>query len=176
MSGPDEKWLPIPGYEGMYEVSNFGAVRSLRRETLDANGKRHSMRGKYLNINVIEKGYHQVALYRDGHRKYHKVHRLVLEAFVGPPDSPDLHGMHINDVPGDNRAENLRWGTASENIADQIAHGHHWATMVTHCPQGHPYSGDNLVIAKRTGQRCCRECGRTRSREYQRRKRAERVA
>lgn len=166
-----EAWRPVVGYEGRYEVSNYGAVRSLSRVLTLSDGREQHHQGRYLNLNVITKGYHQVALYDgDSNRKYHKVHRLVLEAFVGPGDG--LQCRHLNGVPGDNRLENLAWGTASENIEDQVGHGTHWAARATHCPKGHPYSGDNLVIAERTGQRRCRECGRAASREYQRRKRA----
>ena len=168
-----ERWRPVVGFEDAYEVSDFGAVRGLSRTTFDETGRRHFTQGRYLNHAVIPKGYHQVALYRGGQRKFFKVHRLVLEAFVGPGGS--LQARHLNGVPGDNRLENLTWGTASENIFDQIEHGNHWAARATHCPKGHPYSGDNLVMAK-SGQRTCRECGRAASREYQRRRRAERMA
>lgn len=171
IAAQEQEWLPVRGYEGSYEISNYGAVRSLSRTVTAANGRRSQIAGKYLNLNVIPKGYHQVALYSDGQRRYHKVHRLVLEAFVGPGDG--MQARHLNGVPCDNRLTNLAWGSQSENIEDQVAHGTHWAARATSCPAGHPYSGENLIINKKTGARICRECGRARSRAYQQRRRAE---
>jgi hypothetical protein len=165
-----QTWRPVPGYEASYEVSDHGAVRSLSRRVTLADGRTNFIAGRYLNIAVLPKGYHQVALYANGIRKFHKVHRLVLEAFVGSGEG--LQARHLNGVPCDNRLVNLAWGTASENIQDQVDHGTHWAARATHCPQHHPYSGDNLILIEKTGQRQCRECGRAASREYQRRKRA----
>ena len=68
-------------------------------------------------------GYNDVDLYKDGKKKKKKVHRLVMEAFVGPcPDGMECR--HLNGNSRDNRLENLKWGTKAENIEDTLRHGH----------------------------------------------------
>jgi hypothetical protein len=105
----DERWLPIPGYEGLYEVSDMGRVRSFRR----------GAGGRMLRPGRMPAGHMSVAL---GRGNSQCVHKLVLLAFVGP--APDRHECrHLNGVPADNRLENLKWGTRGENIRDAIAHG-----------------------------------------------------
>ena len=85
------------------------------------------------------------------------VHRLVLEAFVGPrPEG--MVARHLNGDPGDNRLENLAWGTQSENNYDKVRHGTHHNANKTHCPSGHEYRGDNIKWYK--GFRFCRACHR----------------
>ena len=76
----------------------------------------------------------------------------------------------------DNRAwvnpDHLFLGTQGDNIRDCLAKGRHWKHAKTHCPKGHPYSGDNLIIVKKTGHRICRTCRRAWDRARQpRRKR-----
>lgn len=114
-----ERWLPVVGWEGLYEVSNKGQVKSLPRRT--ASGVRG---GRILKPGIVNM--RQIVNLRDcGHGKTRLVHRLVLEAFAGPcPDGYEsLHG------PGgslDNRwPENLRWGTPVENAADKLRDGTH---------------------------------------------------
>lgn len=104
-----------------------------------------------------------------------RVHRLAYELFVGPiPDDHDLD--HVKARGCTSRAccnpEHLEPVTNAENLrrGDTLAAAN---AAKTHCPQGHPYSGDNLVVVK--GSRTCRECDRTRSREYQQRKRLQTV-
>ena len=104
-----ETWKAIPGYEGLYEVSDQGRVRSFRRV---ANGQ-------LLRPGRMPQGHLSVAL---GRGNSQCVHKLVLLAFVGP--APDKHECcHNNGNPADNRLENLRWGTRSENIKDAVRHG-----------------------------------------------------
>jgi hypothetical protein len=115
-----ERWLPALGWEGFYEVSDLGRVRSLRRQT------RTGWRGGQLIKPVVDRrdGYLVVALRRTGRRITRRGHNLVLEAFAGPrpKDRESLHG------PGgklDNRwPENLSYGTHRDNIAlDRIRDG-----------------------------------------------------
>lgn len=172
-----EAFAAVVGFESYYEVSDTGRVRSLPR-TVIYRGKRAGMPvrlpGRDLTPMVQHKGYLTVALYIDGKRTMRPIHRLVLDAFVGP--EPDLQACHINGSRADNRLENLRWGTNSENQRDSVRHGTHRSGRVTECPYGHAYDSENTYIAKRNGQRTCKECSRTKSREYQRRKRAQRGA
>ena len=115
----DGRWAPVPGFEGFYEVSDAGLVRSLR---LTKQGWRG---GRMLKPHVGPKGYLTVNLTAAalGKRETRYVHELVLAAFVGP--RPD--GMDACHDPDPNRSNcslaNLRWDTRRGNFADKRAHG-----------------------------------------------------
>ena len=116
-----EEWRAVVGWEGLYEVSSIGRVRSLAR---NANKVKRRYEGRLLSL--IKKrgtGYHCVTLHRAGEEKplQFAVHRLVLEAFVG--QSRGCHACHNNGKRDDNRLENLRWGSAADNAADRAIHG-----------------------------------------------------
>lgn len=123
-----ERWLPVVGFEGSYEVSDLGRVRSLDRlcpyERVDQYSGRvikvhRRRRGQLLRPGRKSSGHLSVALGRGGSRD---VHRLVLEAFVGPcPDGQEA--LHEDDNPDRNCLTNLRWGTRSENLKDAIRNG-----------------------------------------------------
>lgn len=111
-----EVWKPIPGYRH-YEASTQGRIRSWL-------GMGWHRRRKPLEEPVILKptpnyaGYMVVNLpVRRGQCRQRKVHRLVLEAFVGPPPSPKHHGSHMNADRSDNRLANLAWETQQQNNA-----------------------------------------------------------
>lgn len=99
-----EEWRPIDGYEGVYEVSNLGRVRSLKF------GK---VRMRAFIDNLC--GYFKVCLCRDGKKQLPYVHRLVALAFLPNPSRDRVQVNHINSDSKDNRAENLEWVTQSEN-------------------------------------------------------------
>lgn len=110
-----EIWKDIPGYEGRYQVSNEGRVRSLDRPVRVVCQGIDTMRiakGKVLRPGPSKSGHVTVAL---GRGKSRPVHQLVLEAFVGlRPEGCEV--LHLNHVPTDNRLANLRYGTRSENL------------------------------------------------------------
>ena len=110
-----EEWKPVIGYEGRYEVSNCGQVKSL-----DSIHRTH--RGKMLFQYTQNKGYKYVDLRNEIGRKTFSVHRLVLEAFIElmPKGKQAAHG---DGNPGNNFAGNLRWATAKENSGDRKRHG-----------------------------------------------------
>lgn len=109
-----EEWRPVPGLEGRYDVSSQGRVRSWA-----AWRKRPGPDPRILTQKVLPKrGYRFVDI--GSRRRF--VHRLVLEAFVGPCP-PGYQGAHLNGVRDDNRLENLRWVTPVENASHQVAHG-----------------------------------------------------
>lgn len=157
-----EKWLPVVGYEGKYEVSDQGRVRSLL--TNKANG------GLVLKQRAYS-GYLYAGLWFDGHLKQCRVHRLVLAAFVGP--CPE--GMECLHGPGgaqDNRLSNIRWGTREENMRDQVLAGTHHVARRTHCPQGHAYDEENTYIRPDGRGRGCNTCMKARSDARKRKGRA----
>lgn len=151
----EERWLPIPGYEGLYEVSDLGNIRSLDRTVKRSDGKLRRFKGKAITPTIVN-GRARVTLPGNPRRK-HRVHRLVLLAFVGPPP-PGTEACHSPDPdPLNNRLENLRWDTSSENMRDRVRHGTHFWANRTHCPHGHEYTPENTYIDKR-GSRNCRAC------------------
>ena len=127
----DERWLPVVGYEGLYEVSDRGRVRSLDREIVvmmpggwkTASGRTvRRYRGKILKMNP-SRGYPAVVLSLMGKQDTRDVHQLVMEAFVGPRPAGQ-EGRHLNDVKTDCRwPENLMYGTKKENFADRVLNG-----------------------------------------------------
>lgn len=105
-----ETFKPVRGYEGLYEVSNCGAVRSLNYRR---SGKKYCM-----NLHKT-KGYLRAKLTKNGKKSMPYVHRLVWEAFNSPiPDGYEID--HINTIRDDNRLSNLRVATSKENHANPI--------------------------------------------------------
>lgn len=118
----DEKWQSITGYEGLYEVSNFGRVRRLLSRT---SGKAGAILKPQLNSN----GYHHVILYKNKAKWCVRMHILVMMAFVG--DCPT--GMEVNHIHGiktDNRLSELEYVTHSENIKHRYSVLGHKPTVV----------------------------------------------
>lgn len=106
----EEIWKDIKEYEGYYQVSNQGNVRSLDR--LDNNGRR--LRGRVLKHKKDGGGYHQVCLSKDGIHKDAKIHRLVCEAFLpNPLNKPTVN--HKDENIDNNALDNLEWATYKEN-------------------------------------------------------------
>jgi hypothetical protein len=115
-----EEWKPVVGFEGLYDVSNMGRVRALRFR--NGSSDRPLKVPKLKKVQINRHGYSRVALYRGGKPSHESVHTLVLEAFVGPKPAGQ-EAAHGNGVRTDNRLENLRWTTRSENHADKHMHG-----------------------------------------------------
>lgn len=99
-----EIWKDIKGYEGLYQVSNFGRVKSLK----------YSTEGKILKGRHTGKGYLSVALFRNSVRKSTCIHRLVAQAFIpNPENKPEVN--HIDENKLNNNVSNLEWVTPKEN-------------------------------------------------------------
>lgn len=118
-----EIWKPVVGYEGFYEVSNLGRVRGLPRWVNSKNGSFALKAGKVLSHHFHSAGYPQIRLSREGRAKTVCVHRLVCEAFNGPPPSAEHEAAHIDGSRDNNAPDNLCWKTAAGNAADRKVHG-----------------------------------------------------
>lgn len=139
------------GWEGLYEVSSHGRVRSSRDRT-------NSRVGQILKPQITKEGRHQYTLWRDGVPRTVKVHRLVAEAFVPNPQGLPLV-RHWDDNPGNNFASNLRWGTQADNMQDAVRNNRIWQMQKTHCPAGHEYTEENTYRRPgATHHRQCRTC------------------
>ncbi|WP_214796526.1 MULTISPECIES: NUMOD4 motif-containing HNH endonuclease [unclassified Exiguobacterium] len=116
-------WKDIAGYEGLYQVSNSGEIRSYDRVVLARSGKPTHRKGRVLKQIVKKNGYCVVTLTRNKHdRKQMTVHRLVAKTFLGEP----VEGLQVNHIDGDktnNDVSNLEWTTPKENTRHSIRNG-----------------------------------------------------
>ena len=161
-----EEWRAVPGWEGYYEVSGLGRVRSMERTVPSARWGTHRVRSRILRPRVnVRQGYLMVALYKDRVRRDIAIHVLVAAAWHGPrPDGMDV--CHANDIKTDNRPENLRYGTRSENLLDAVRNGINYYAKKTHCKNGHEFTPENTAYIAPPGRRPyrrCRTCARLRT-------------
>lgn len=111
----EEIWKDIPGYEGLYQVSNLGRVKSILR-----SDKYYSSKGRILTPEKSTLGYLRVCLYSQSIPKRQFIHRLVAQTFIPNPDNkPQID--HIDGNPSNNNRSNLRWVTAKENVNNPVA-------------------------------------------------------
>lgn len=172
-----ERWLPVVGYEGIYEVSDLGQVRSLDR-VISRRNSPYVLRGRVLRPAVNRRGYLHLNLYGDGWNESRYVHHLVLEAFAGPRPA-GTEARHLDGVPNNNSVANLTWGTHVENAWDIIRHGRNWQANKDCCDKGHEFTPENTRFVYRPDgtvrQRLCRTCRRQTAREVALRKRAAKL-
>jgi hypothetical protein len=120
-----EEWRDIENYEGLYQVSNTGRVRSLCRRVVCAHlGRVRWYCGRVLSARIMGAGYLMVSLSRGGNVRGFYVHRLVCLAFHGAPQP----GQEVDHGDGDRtnaHSYNLRWATSAENAQDKVLHGTH---------------------------------------------------
>lgn len=118
-----EKWKQIPGYEGVYEVSDRGRIKSVGRYKHPRKDRSAYWQNERILSQYKQKnGYMMVCLAKDGTNRTFSVHRLVLRSFVGEPEAK-YEACHNNGKRDDNNLENLRWDTRVNNFKDRDWHG-----------------------------------------------------
>lgn len=157
MDATPEEWRPIPGWEGYYEASTRGRIRSMKRATpYLMTPQWNPAKGKFHII---------LSIGGKQHTKY--LHTLVATTFHGPrPDG--MWALHNDDDSHNNRPENLRWDTPSSNVHDMVNAGNHHYGKRTHCKRLHEYTPENTLWRRASGvryvnpgmYRLCRKCMR----------------
>ena len=125
-----ENWKDIENYEGFYQVSDCGRIKSLERDVYYSNGAVHHVDEKILVPILNRGGYSQINLNKNGKVKKEYVHRLVAMAFIPNPENKSQIN-HKNEVKTDNSVENLEWCTASYNLS--------YGTRTARAVQNHEY-------------------------------------
>lgn len=155
-----EEWRSVFEFEGYYEVSDAGRIRSLPRQVLRGTAPTMT-KPRILKPTPDKGGYLTVSLYGEMGRRSRRVHRIVLEAFVGQRPN-GMEARHIDGNPRNNFLNNLEWCTKPTNTKDQVRHGTHRNVSKIECPHGHQYVGWNIVPRPGDG-RGCRACVNARS-------------
>lgn len=119
----DEIWKPIPGYEGVYEVSDLGRVKSLERITAYSDGRKQwILKERVLRPGLSGPGYPSVVLYKNKVGRTHMCHQLVALAFLGER-APSMEVCHYDGDFANSKLSNLRYGSSKDNKDDQRRHG-----------------------------------------------------
>lgn len=135
-------WKDVDGFEGLYQVSNYGEVKSLRRAE-NSNGGIRIRNERILKQNKSNKMHCTVVLSKEGKTYPKLVHRLVAIAFIpNPEDKPVVD--HIDTDPNNNRVDNLRWVTVQENCMNPLTRKNN-----SDSKKGHPYHGRALTEEER---------------------------
>ena len=117
-----EIWKAIKGYEGIYEISEHGKVRSLNHLIKYSDGRSRIQKGRILKTSLSKKGYVRVSLSKQKKRFHTSIHRLLALSFIDNPENKKQVN-HINGIKHDNRIENLEWVSNSENQIHAIKKG-----------------------------------------------------
>lgn len=147
-----EKWKNITGYNGKYQISNFGNVRSTDRYYKQNNGKgfesEHIYKGKILKQMITKFGYRRIGLSQNGELKYHTIHKLVATEFLPNPNNfPCIN--HIDGNKANNNINNLEWCTYSHNNKHAremgLNKGHKGMTYKKRCKLAIEYIKNNFT-------------------------------
>lgn len=128
-----ELWKHISNYDGYYEISNFGRVRSCDRYIQNNRGSFSYLLGKIMPLSTDKYGYKVITLHKKGNRKQYKIHRLVMNAFTGANNSLQIN--HKDGNKENNNITNLEYCTASENM-------HHARFQLNKCRDKRVYQLD----------------------------------
>lgn len=116
----EEIWKDIPGYEGCYQASNLGRIKSLERKVEYNNQEDRILKEKIMKLNPTTRGYIRIGLCKKGRSRSHFVHRLIVSTFIG---ESNLQVNHIDGVKTNNNIDNLEYVTHQENIKHAVRIG-----------------------------------------------------
>ena len=135
----EEIWKDIKGYEGLYQISNLGKVKSLKRMI-----KKRKCEEIIKIPSITNKGYYRLPLCKYGKIKYFHIHRLVAEAFIPNPEGYPIIN-HIDECPSNNHADNLEWCDQKHNM--------NCGTVRQKKSESAPNKSAVMAIDKKTGER-----------------------
>lgn len=149
-----ETWKDIEGYEGLYQVSDRGRVKSLPRK----DGRGCPVKERYLKPHTNKRGRKSVILSKNGITKKYFVHRLVAGAFLGPSE---LTVNHIDENPSNNCVENLEYMTVKENC--NYGHRNEKISQAGRLKQGKPvgYTENGITVVFSSVKDAMRKLGKT---------------
>lgn len=137
-------WKDLPGFEGLYQVSDTGLIKSLPREVHHSDGRIQHRKERLLSQHKDQDGYFVTKLSVDGLSRQYPVHRLVAIAFIGNiPDGYDVD--HIDFDRANNNASNLRIVTHTENIRHTIDANRHATSLYDYSGENNPNYGNHLL-------------------------------
>ena len=110
----NEIWKSVEGYEGLYQVSSYGRVRSLDRMVINSDGVKRLFKGRILKPNKVRNGYLKIQLSKSGKVNGALIHRLVAQSFIQNPDNLPIIN-HKDENKTDNHVENLEWCDSKYN-------------------------------------------------------------
>lgn len=123
MKTTEEKWKDIPDYEGLYQASNHGRIKSLGRFKPNQWGiTKYFKPEKILSYQLTKDGYPTLKLSKNGKTIRHRIHRLIAITFLSNPENKEQVN-HKNAIKTDNRVENLEWNTQKENQLHACVNG-----------------------------------------------------
>lgn len=163
-----EEWKDIKGYEGLYQVSNIGRVRSIDRITTNIGGRKNLYKGRILRLNMIKVGYLYAHLCKNNKVKAFRVHRLVASAFIQNPNNyPQVN--HKDKNKANNIVNNLEWCTASQNQIHSVSLGRNYnITKVQElCKREISVYRNGVFVAHFNSKKeCCEKLGLTKDSVY----------
>lgn len=114
-----EIWKDVPDYEGLYKASNYGNIKRCYKTYFCGHNTKRVLEEQEIKGDIIRGGYKRIVLCKDGKNKKFMVHRLVAQMFIPNPENKPFID-HIDGNPLNNRVENLRWVTHTENMNNPI--------------------------------------------------------
>lgn len=153
-----EIWKDIKGYEGLYQISNLGRVKSLERICFQSPLKKRKINEKIMKFDKSSKaGYIRISLNKDGNKKKYSVHRLVAQTFIpNPHNYPQIN--HIDENKQNNNINNLEWCTVKYNNNYGSRKGLNFKKIIQFDTIGNKiaiYESINEASRKTNITRCC---------------------
>lgn len=122
LNNSNEIWKDIPGYEGYYQASSLGRIKSLGITINSGKAGFRFKEGRVRKLCIMPNGYHHIFLHKERVFKQHYVHRLIAQTFIENPENK-RYVNHINGIKTDNAVDNLEWCTGHENMRHAAQNG-----------------------------------------------------